>query len=226
MSRLASALGESRQQLKWLAYSASFCAVALLAWGLSSPSGVTVPIHVQLLEGLAFVGVPVSAGIAILRHHLYDYDIDVVINKTLVVGAMAGFVTAVYGVVVAGAGALVHTTSPTPLAFAAMAVVAIAFHPVRERLQTVANRVVYGPTPDALRGREGVHPAHEPGPVAERRPARDGGGGRPRRGRGPGEGSALRAQRRGRGGHLAGAGPWERSTGPCRSSTAGAQDHR
>ena len=83
-------------------------------------------------------------GIAILKYRLYD--IDVVINKTLVFGALAAFITAVYVAVVVGIGALLGSSEEPNLvlSIAATALVAIAFQPVKERVQRVANRLVYG----------------------------------------------------------------------------------
>src|SRR5205807_4708215 len=78
------------------------------------------------------------------KHRLYD--IDVVINKTVVYGALAAFITGVYVAVVVGLGSLVGSASRpnVPLSIAATALVAVAFQPVRARVQRLANRLVYG----------------------------------------------------------------------------------
>ena len=97
------------------------------------------------LLGVAIIGIPVSAAIAIFKYRLYD--IDVVIGKTVVVGVLAAFATAVYVAVVVGIGALVGSRGGEPsvlLAVVATAVVAVAFQPVRQRAQRLADRVVYG----------------------------------------------------------------------------------
>jgi len=87
---------------------------------------------------------PISIAIAVLRYRLYD--IDVVINRTLVYGALASFITAVYVGVVVGIGTLVGSGSRPNLALSivATAIVAVAFQPVRESVQRFANRLVYG----------------------------------------------------------------------------------
>jgi signal transduction histidine kinase len=87
---------------------------------------------------------PLAVGIAVLKHRLYD--IDVVINKTLVFGALAAFITTVYVGVVVGIGSGLGATggSRLELSIAATALVAVAFQPVRERVQRFANRLVYG----------------------------------------------------------------------------------
>jgi signal transduction histidine kinase len=93
---------------------------------------------------LAILGLPVATGVAILRYRLYD--IDVVISRTLVYGALAAFITAVYVGIVVGVGTLVGNGGQPNLVLSiiATAVVAVAFQPLRERLQKVANRLVYG----------------------------------------------------------------------------------
>jgi signal transduction histidine kinase len=82
--------------------------------------------------------------IAITRYHLYD--IDVLISRTVVYAALAAFITAVYVGIVVGVGTLVGSGGRPNLALSivATAIVAVAFQPVRERLQKVANRLVYG----------------------------------------------------------------------------------
>jgi signal transduction histidine kinase len=90
------------------------------------------------------VGFPVTIAISILKYRLYD--IDVVINKTVVYGALAMFITAVYVGIVVGIGTLIGQGDRPNLGLSilATAVVAIAFQPVRERVQRFANRLVYG----------------------------------------------------------------------------------
>jgi signal transduction histidine kinase len=81
---------------------------------------------------------------AIVRHNLFD--IDVVISKTVTYGMLAGFITAVYAVIVVGVGSLVGGGDEPNLglSIAAVAIVAVAFEPVRVRVQHWANVLVYG----------------------------------------------------------------------------------
>src|SRR3712207_3808744 len=101
-------------------------------------------IAVQLALPLAISLIPLAIGAAVLRYRLYE--IDVVINKAVVFGTLAFFITAVYVGIVVGVGRLVAGGDRPDLALsiAATAVVAVAFQPVRERVQRVANRLVYG----------------------------------------------------------------------------------
>jgi signal transduction histidine kinase len=88
------------------------------------------------------VAIPVSCGIAILKHGLFE--IDVVISKTVIYGVLAAFFTAVYVAVVVGVGTAIGSTRNPFLTVAAAAVIALAFNPVRDRAKRFSNRIVYG----------------------------------------------------------------------------------
>ncbi len=139
--RMRRAEGDEARQLRWFAYAVAIGAAAMaMGWiffGSAAPGVLAVPV------------VAVAAGVAIVKYRLYD--IDLVINKTLVIGAMAAIITAGYVAVVIGFGRLVGLEpGPNPvLAIVATAIVAIAFEPARRRVQRLADRLVYGdrPTP-------------------------------------------------------------------------------
>ena len=129
--------GETRQQFRWV------------TWGFAVFGIVTVvllPVDSDLFKivGLfAIVLLGVSYGVAITRYRLYE--IDVVINCSLVFALLAGFITGVYALVVVGIGSWIGAgASSLPLSIAATALVAVVFEPVRDRVQRVANRLVYG----------------------------------------------------------------------------------
>jgi signal transduction histidine kinase len=137
-----------REQLKWLVYTGALIVVATLALipveailGLSGNAATNLE---NATTSGAVALVPIAIGIAIFRYHLYD--IDVVINKTLVYGSLAIFITGVYVAIVVGIGSLAQRGARPSLvlSIAATAVVAVAFQPVRERVQRLANRLVYG----------------------------------------------------------------------------------
>ncbi len=136
-----------REQLKWLVYAGALIVTAALgevvAEKVLGPGSATNNLQNALLSG-AVALVPVAIGIAIFRYHLYG--IDVVINKTLVFGALAAFITGMYVAIVVGLSALArHGGRPSlALSIVATAVVAVAFQPVRERVQRLAGRLVYG----------------------------------------------------------------------------------
>ena len=127
---------DERHQIKWFAF-AALPAVALLLPGLfvNPPDAGFVPFVV--VTG----AVPIAAAIGIFKYRLYD--IDVIIDKTLVYGGLAAFITAVYVVVVVVVGAFIGGAEFL-LSLVATAIVAVAFQPVRLRVQGVARRIVYG----------------------------------------------------------------------------------
>jgi signal transduction histidine kinase len=139
--RFRVARGEARQQLKWITYAGAAWAVALAAT-FATPTdwrAVTSVVYIGFLD--AFV---VAFGLAILKYRLYA--VDLVINRTLVYGTLGLCITLVYVGLVAAAGALAAAGEDPNLILSLLAapVVAVAFQPLRERVQRVANRLVYG----------------------------------------------------------------------------------
>ena len=131
--RLRRARGDEARQMRWLVY-AAVIAIVLLATGLVV-SGSHVP------GALAIPLIPLAAGVAIQKYRLYD--IDPVINKTLVVGCLVLVVTTGYVALVVGVGAVLPVETAW-LSLLATAVVAVAFEPLRRRAQHLADRLVYG----------------------------------------------------------------------------------
>ncbi|MDP5181633.1 histidine kinase [Blastococcus sp. BMG 814] len=91
---------------------------------------------------LAVAAIPVAVGVAVLQHGLYDLRLAV--NRTLVYGVLTAGVVAVYVVVVGGVGAVLRSGDPGWAPVVAAAVVAVAFQPVRERVQRAVNRLTLG----------------------------------------------------------------------------------
>jgi signal transduction histidine kinase len=93
------------------------------------------------------VGIPVACGVAIMKYRLYD--LDLVIRKAVVVGAMALFISIVYALIV-GLGSQLFDSSV--LSFVAAAALALGFQPARDRARKLADRLVYGEraTPDEV----------------------------------------------------------------------------
>jgi signal transduction histidine kinase len=148
VQRFRRSSGIERLQLRWLVTAATIVGVlytvALLigmagSWGVNQPGWMTV---LQNVAVFSFGLIPIAIGVSVLRYHLFD--IDVVINRALLVGALAVFITIVYVAVVVGVGALVGSRADPILSAAAAAIVALAFQPVRKRAQRFADRLVYG----------------------------------------------------------------------------------
>jgi signal transduction histidine kinase len=85
-------------------------------------------------------------GNAILRYRLFD--IDIIINRTLVYGSLSASVIVLYALLVGGLGALLNTQGNFAISLAATGLVAVLFSPLRERLQRGVNRLMYGERDD------------------------------------------------------------------------------
>ncbi len=147
--RLRGARGEERTQLKWIAFvivvTVAVTAVDVVGSLVAPQSALNSPDALVLINLTGFgVALPVAIGVAVLRFRLYD--IDVFISRTLVYGSLAVLITAVYVSIAVGIGTLVGNGGKPNLGLSilATAIVAIGFQPVRERVQRVANRLVYG----------------------------------------------------------------------------------
>jgi signal transduction histidine kinase len=138
------ASGDGRHQIRWVAMGGLAVMLAHLLW-------LVAIVDFDLADRLTRMGVlasvPVLVGsyaVAILRYRLYD--IDVVISRSLVVAALAGFIATVYVAVVVGVGRLVGVGDEANLGLkvVATAIVAVAFQPLRQRVRRWADRLVYG----------------------------------------------------------------------------------
>lgn len=105
---------------------------------------VVLPVSIFRVFQPVFSIIPIALFIGILRYRLWD--IDKVISRTLVYSVLAGFVSAVYVGVVVGIGSLFGDaqTENLGLSIVATGVIAVAFQPVKDRVQRFANRLVYG----------------------------------------------------------------------------------
>ncbi|MDH4111162.1 MAG: sensor histidine kinase [Actinomycetota bacterium] len=137
------AVGRERDQLRILVWAAVVAMVMLtpvLVLPETALGGNTAFFFAAPAIGLPLI--PISVGVAILRHGLLD--IDLVVRRTVVVAVLGGFVIVVYVGVVVGVGVLVGSSGNAVLSAIAAAAVALAFQPVRRWAQRLANRFVYG----------------------------------------------------------------------------------
>jgi signal transduction histidine kinase len=134
--RFARSSGDERLQLKW------FAAAAVLVVATMIPSILTNAALTTVLSDLAILCLFAAIAVAILKYRLYE--IDIVINKAVLYGTLAAFITVVYASLVAGVGTVVGSRYSPLLSALAATVVAIAFQPVRLWAGRLANRVVYG----------------------------------------------------------------------------------
>jgi hypothetical protein len=146
--RLRRSRGLERQQIKWVVYAACLTATAFIV-SIASESAIEQEAFWLGMAGLG--GMPVAAGVAILRYRLYE--IDRVINRTLVYALLTACLVAVYvGAVLVLQALLSPVTSGSHLAVAVSTlVVAAIFGPARSRIQRWVDRRFYRRRYDATR---------------------------------------------------------------------------
>jgi hypothetical protein len=152
VSRYRRATGDERQQIKWFAYAIVVMVVLFVVWLALSLTGF-IPMG-RLMFTVPLMGLPVATGVAILRYRLYD--IDIVINRTLVYGSLTATLALVYfGIVTAGQILLGTLTGEQRLPQLAVVtstlVIAALFNPLRHRIQRVIDRRFYRRKYDAAR---------------------------------------------------------------------------
>jgi hypothetical protein len=147
--RFRRARGDERQQIKWFASAAALTLVWILLFGQASLHGLPEAI-VALSSLLVIPSIPIATGIAILRYRLYD--IDILINRTLVYATLTATLVGIYfsGIVVLQSVFVVLTGQQSTLAVVASTlVIAALFNPLRQRVQAFVDRRFYRKKYDA-----------------------------------------------------------------------------
>jgi hypothetical protein len=145
--RLRYAIGVESQQIKWFAYAAAATVIGLfLAYVI--PTVIDTPLWFERAGYAVLIAVipaiPISIGIAILRYRLYD--IDIIINRTLVYGSLTATLVALYfgGIVVLQRIFVALTGQQSTLAVVASTLlIAALFNPLRRRIQSFIDRRFY-----------------------------------------------------------------------------------
>jgi signal transduction histidine kinase len=131
-----------RAQMRWVALGLLVGLVTpsvLYALGPLLDPGST---WIDALGSGVFLALPLSLGIAILRYRLWD--IDVLLNRTLVYGALTVSIVGLYVLVVGALGGLLQAAGNPLIALVATGLVAVLFGPLRDRLQRLVNHLLYG----------------------------------------------------------------------------------
>jgi signal transduction histidine kinase len=142
-----------RQQSKWLIFGFALALLIDIPYyglqglfpALGAPDSPYLLLYATVRE-LFLVFIPLAIGIAILRYRLWD--IDLIINRTLVYGILTASVIGVYVLVVVYLGALLRTGNNPAISLLATAIVAVLFQPLRNLLQRGVNRLMYGERDD------------------------------------------------------------------------------
>jgi signal transduction histidine kinase len=142
---------QQRQQTKWVTVAAAAAMVAQLAFPLlegvpvlTRPGPGALVLDLVGVTGVtvSYALIPLAVGVAVLRYRLWD--VDVVVNRTLVYGGLTAGLLAVYVAIVGGLGGLVWVRGDLGLSLLAAGVVALLFAQLRDRLQRGVNRLMYG----------------------------------------------------------------------------------
>jgi signal transduction histidine kinase len=148
---------QQKQQIKWVAYGFGlFFAIQMLTgitWVLSFSLPPTTPFPlwmaaVSVVWFLSIAIIPTSLSIAVMRYQLWD--IDIIINRTLVYGGLSVVIVGLYALLVGGLGTLFQVQGNLLIALLATGLVAVLFQPLRARLQRGVNRLVFGERDDPL----------------------------------------------------------------------------
>ena len=143
-----------RQQTKWIIFGIAMAALAQTAFVLLYPINWSPvpPAFRDTPYGLWSVGsfgvaigymlIPLTIGVAVLRYRLWD--IDPIINRTLVYAALTAIVIGLYVLIVTYLGALFHAENSPFVSLIATGTIAVAFQPLRSLVQRSINRLMYG----------------------------------------------------------------------------------
>jgi hypothetical protein len=151
VARFRKATGVERQQLKWFAYGAAWIPAFALLAGLQSVVAPATVSSALVVWPLYLAGIPVMTAIAMLRYRLYD--IDLLINRTLVYVATTAIIAAAFfGGIVVLQTILRPLTSGSELAVAVSTLISFAvFQPIRARVQSTVDGRFYRSRYDAAR---------------------------------------------------------------------------
>jgi signal transduction histidine kinase len=138
-----------RQQSKWLIFGFALALLLDIPYlglpglfpVLAAASSPYLLLNATAIE-LFHVSVPLAIGFAILRYRLWD--IDLIINRTLVYGTLTVSVIGLYVLVVVGLGTLLQAQGNVFLSLLATGIIAVLFQPLHERLQREVNHLMYG----------------------------------------------------------------------------------
>jgi signal transduction histidine kinase len=140
-----------RLQMKWLIYGLGVWLTIQVLYGVPWLYSLTLPpssayptwlAGANIFWSLSLAAFPITLAIATLRYRLYN--IDLIINRTLVYGALTAIIIAIYVLGVGGMGILFQSSGSLLISLPATGLVAALFQPLRARLQQSVNRLMYG----------------------------------------------------------------------------------
>ncbi len=140
--RFRKALGVARQQYKWVMSPMVLLVVLYIADFFARVLGTDAYMVTSPAFTIAAGLLPIAMAVAILRYQLWD--IDFIINRTLVYGALSASVIGIYIVAVGWLGTVFRSGGNLAFSLLATGVVAVLFQPLRDRIQRGVNHLIYG----------------------------------------------------------------------------------
>jgi signal transduction histidine kinase len=140
--RFRRAASLERQQIKWVALALSFVVFSFVFTEVLLALGIESTLLDTIVTAPAFLSLPVAIGISVLQFHLFE--LDVVVKKALVAGALALIVILVYAAVVGAFGLFASGEASSGWLFVIALLLGLAFRPVSRFARRIADRVVYG----------------------------------------------------------------------------------
>jgi signal transduction histidine kinase len=146
--RLRRSRGEEREQLKWFTYATALAVAVFVSDNLvytflpHDAMERALDAALTLLTPITLAFLPLATGLAILRYRLFD--IDLIINRTLVFGALTALVVGLYALIVGGVSVFFQARANFLTSLLATGVIAVLFQPLRGWLQRGVNRLTYG----------------------------------------------------------------------------------
>ena len=137
--------GKVRQQMRWLTWGVAVSGGFGLVLYLLPPLFGFPAVNPNLM-GLIILAFPAALTLSIMRHNLFD--IDTLLNRTLVYSTLTALIISIYVILVTSLGAIFQTQGNLFIALIATGLIAVLFQPLRDRLQRRVNRLMFGERDD------------------------------------------------------------------------------
>jgi signal transduction histidine kinase len=131
-----------RQQTKWVVFGLVATVLMLALYSTFNLPNPLAKVAEITFVSFAFLIIPLTLGVSILRYQLWD--IDLIISRTLIWGLLSGIVIGLYVLIVGGLGTLFQSLGTFLPSILATGLIALLFHPLRQRVQRGVNRLIYG----------------------------------------------------------------------------------
>jgi signal transduction histidine kinase len=132
---------QERKQILWVIYTIMIV-ILLIAFDVFVDRSANISIISEIQLFLSLQCIWIAIGISVLKYRLYD--IDIIVNRTVVYAALTAIIILLYIVIVGYLGSLFQTTGNLLISLVATGIVAVIFQPLREYLQYQINRLFYG----------------------------------------------------------------------------------